>query len=437
MRLRILSGWPRHLQVLSLSLLVMVVGVAAGVGRSSTDPADAFKALEASAVSGASDQFIDVPPATSPSTTAPAPAADPAAAVPPAERVADAAPPATAPVEVAPPAPAEPAQVAAPKPILPLGKGMWLYQLSMSEGGDANKVVRKAQSLGLTHLYTRLGSSKGGFYAQKELDKLLPVAHAAGIKVIGWDFVYLTDPIADAVRSKAEIDYTTPDGHKIDAFSADIETGAEGVNLTAEGAAAYGAKLRELAGPNYPLIATVPRPSPKRSFPFAEATAAFDAIAPMVYWQNRDPATDVAGAIDYLAQFGKPIMPIGQAYNGGPEGGPDRDPPKEQLVAFMDTAHAKGAVAVSFWVWNHATPDHWSAIDQAIAWELPTGRAATGAAAVFLQRVLNLLGHPVTPDGRLGPATKAAIANLQRGFGLPATGLLDAATARSITGPRR
>ncbi len=77
------------------------------------------------------------------------------------------------------------------------------------------------------------------------------------------------------------------------------------MNLTAEGAAAYGAKLRELVGPGYPLIATVPRPSPKRSFPFAEATAAFDAIAPMVYWQNRDPATDVAGAIDYLAQFGQ------------------------------------------------------------------------------------------------------------------------------------
>jgi hypothetical protein len=354
--------------------------------------------------------------------------------------VADAVtPPATtppAPPPVVTPPPAEPVQVAAPKPIIPLGKGMWLYQLSMSEGGDATKVVKKAKALGLTHLYTRLGSSKGGFYAQKELDKLLPVAHAAGIKVIGWDFTYLVDPIADAVRAKAEIDYVTPDGHRIDAFSADIETGAEGVTLTAEGAAAYGAKLRELAGPSYPLIATVPRPSPKRWFPFAEATAAFDAIAPMVYWQNRDPVTDVAGAIDYLAQFGKPVMPIGQAYNGGPEGGPDRDPPKSQLVDFMNTAHAKGAVAVSYWVWNHAKPHQWEAIDEAIAWELPTGRAATGAAAVFLQRVLRLLGQPVAVDGKLGPATKAAIAAVQRGFGLPPTGLLDAATARSITGPR-
>jgi hypothetical protein len=320
--------------------------------------------------------------------------------------------------------------------MIPLGKGMWLYQLSMAEGGDAVKVVNRARATGLTHIYLRLGSSKGGFYDQAELDRLLPVAHAAGIKVIGWDFVYLDDPAADAARAKAEIDYVTPDGHRIDAFSADIETASEGVTLTAERAAAYGVMLRALAGPSYPLIATVPRPSPKRPFPFAEATASFDAIAPMVYWQNRDPATDVAGAIAALAPFGKPILPIGQAYNGGAEGGPNIDPPKEALVAFMNTAFSKGAVGVSFWVWNHATPQQWSAIDEATAWELPIGRAANGAAAVYLQRVLGLLGQPVAQDGLLGPATKAAIAAVQRGFGLPETGHLDAATARSITGPK-
>lgn len=435
MRLRILSGRPRQLQALSLSFVVLAVGAGAVLNRSATHRAEAVDTLEAAAVGASPDSFLDVPPATSPSTTT-APAAEPPApaATPDTARSADAvtpeppAPVAEPPAATAPPAP--------PKPVVPLGKGMWLYQLSMSEGGNANKVVQKAKGLGLTHLYTRLGSSKKGFYAQDELDKLLPVAHAAGIKVIGWDFVYLHDPVADALRSKAEIDYTTPDGHKIDAFSADIESPQEGVNLTAEGAATYGAKLRELVGPSYPLIATVPRPSPKKSFPFAEVTAAFDAIAPMVYWQNRDPATDVAGAIDYLAQFGKPILPIGQAYNGGPEGGPDRDPPKEQLVAFMNTAHAKGALGVSFWVWNHATKEHWEAIDEASAWELPNGRAAQGAAVVFLQRVLNVLGQPVVPDGKLGPNTRAAIAALQTGFGLPATGTLDAATVRAITGPR-
>ena len=105
-------------------------------------------------------------------------------------------------------------------------------------------------------------------------------------------------------------------------------------------------------------------------------------------------------------------------------------------MAFMDTAMAKGALGVSFWVWNHATADQWSAIDEATAWELPAGRAANGAAAVYLQRVLGVLGQPVAQDGQIGPATRAAIAAVQQGFGLPATGKLDAATVRSITGPK-
>ncbi len=56
---------------------------------------------------------------------------------------------------------------------------------------------------------------------------------------------------------------------------------------------------------------------------------------------------------------------------------------------------------------------------------------------MFLQRVLGVLGQPVAQDGMIGPATRAAIAAVQQSLGLPATGMLDAATARSITGPRR
>src|SRR5690349_16941776 len=186
---RSLSGRPRHLQVLVLSLVVLIVGVAAGIARSS-DPSTPLETAVAFA-----DEFVDVPPSTSPLAVEP-PVPTPETTAPPAapaaDREAESVTTTTAP---APPAPVEVAAAAAPpaKPIVPLGKGMWLYQLSMSEGGDASKVVAKAKKIGLTHLYTRLGSSKKGFYAQDELNKLLPVAHAAGLKVIGWDFVYLTD----------------------------------------------------------------------------------------------------------------------------------------------------------------------------------------------------------------------------------------------------
>ncbi|MDQ3944342.1 MAG: peptidoglycan-binding protein, partial [Actinomycetota bacterium] len=317
---------------------------------------------------------------------------------------------------------------------LPLGKGMWLHHLD--QAGSATAVVNKAKAVGLTHLYLRVGSSKKGFYNQYGLDHLLPVAHAAGIKVVGWDFPYLFDPAADADRGAAAIAYTTPDGHRMDAFSADIETAAEGVNLTAEGALAYGARLRELVGPDYPLIATVPRPSPKRFFPFAEATASFDAIAPMVYWQNRDPATDAAQAMVDLAPFGKPVLLVGQAYDGGPEGGPAGPPPRDHLDRFMATGLAHGAAGVSFWVWHHATAEHWAAIRDAGAWRLTPGEPAGRGQATFLQRVLSVLGQPVTVDGLIGPETRTALATLQQSLGLPGSGVLDPPTLSSLFGPR-
>jgi len=242
---------------------------------------------------------------------------------------------------------------------------MWLYQLSMAEGGDAGKVVDKAKAAGLTHIYLRLGSSKGGFYDQAELDKLLPVAHAAGLKVVGWDFVYLDDPAADAARAKAEIDYVTPTGHRIDAFSADIETRTEGVNISVPVGDTYSRRLRELVGPGYPLVATVPRPRYNPGYPYAEIVRQFDAVAPMVYWLGRDPAVEVDQAVTDLAGLGKPIMPVGQAYDAGPEGGPPGPPPKEHLVRFIQAAQTRGVTGFSFWVWHTATPDQWAAIREA------------------------------------------------------------------------
>ncbi|HEV7534493.1 MAG TPA: hypothetical protein VGP90_02595, partial [Acidimicrobiia bacterium] len=263
-----------------------------------------------------------------------------------------------------PPVPAAP-PVPNPAPALPRGKGMWLHYLRQAAGNDPTALVAQARANGLTHVYLRLGSSKDGFYAGGDLDRLLPVAHTAGLAVVGWDFPYLFDAEADAVRAKAEIDYTTPTGQRIDAFSADIETRTEGVNISVPVADTYSRRLRELAGPGYPLVATVPRPRYNKGFPYAEIVRQFDAVAPMVYWLGRDPAVEVDQAVTDLAGLGKPIMPVGQAYDAGPEGGPPGPPPKEHLVRFIQAAQTRGVTGFSFWVWHTATPDQWAAIREA------------------------------------------------------------------------
>src|SRR5205085_2613776 len=216
---------------------------------------------------------------------------------------------------------------------LPSGKGMWIYVPAQTEGGNVAAIVAKAKATGLTHLWVRMGSAWDGFNVAPFVDKLLPAAHAAGIKVIGWDFPKLEPVDADVQRALTMIRYTAPGGDKIDAFSADIETRSEGTHLTPEAARAYGAALRAGVGDAYPLIATVPRPSKERAgFPYGDVTASYDAIAPMVYWLNRQPDTDVAGAIRDLASFGKPVFPVGQAYDGSAEGGRKGVPPPDELL---------------------------------------------------------------------------------------------------------
>lgn len=248
----------------------------------------------------------------------PAPSATPHAGTAPLAIAPSTAPPAPVPASATVP-PAAPRDGP-----LPVGRGMWLWQPEMVEGGNVVAIVERAMSAGLTHLYVRTGSSWQGFHGAAFLDQLLGPAHAAGLRVYGWDFPNLADVGADVSRAVTAIGYVTPDGQRIDGFVPDIETASEGTHLSAESAAAYGSGLRSAVGAGYPLIVCVPRPSEgmiNGRFPYAEVVAPFDAIAPMVYWLNRQPDTDVAGALAYLAQFGKPVIPVGQAYDGGPEGG--------------------------------------------------------------------------------------------------------------------
>ena len=84
----------------------------------------------------------------------------------------------------------------------------------------------------------------------------------------------------------------------------------------------------------------------------------------MIYWLDRQPDTDVAGAMHDLAKFDVPIYPVGQAYDGSPEGGRTGVPPPDELLRFMRFAE-NGAAGVSFWSWQAANQPAWNAIRDA------------------------------------------------------------------------
>ena len=255
----------------------------------------------------------------------------------------------------------------APAPAIPQGKGMWIWEPARTEHGDVTAILARAKAAGLTHIFVRTGSTWDGLQNGQFLDQLLPFAHAAGLKVYGWDFPKLSDTKVDVNRALQALNHTAAGGNRLDGFAADIETPSEGTDFRADAAWVYSHYLRDAVGPSTLLIAVVPNPTPqmRRQYSYDATVGPFDAIAPMVYWLNREPGLDTAVALDYLKHYGKPLMPIGQAYDGGPEGGRPGVPTPAELTRFMQVAHDYGAVSVSFWSWQEANASAWDAIKAA------------------------------------------------------------------------
>jgi len=276
---------------------------------------------------------------------------------------------------VTPPLPALPAPAAPAVPApavarwLPTGTGMWLHDWRKSENGDARAVVARAKQSGLSHLFVQTGSSKKGWIGEEVLSQLMPATAGTGLKVIAWDFPKLIDPEGDARRMALAASWSRPGAPRVAAVAPDVETAAEGTRITAEGVRRYYTALRAALPPDIPILATVPWPSEKRigKYPYAETAPHTDAWIPMAYWYNRSPKAVTDISMSYFTQFGKPIMPVGQGYDGRLDAPylPADPTPDRSVQAFVDSARAGGAQAISLWSWQTTGPLQWGVLARA------------------------------------------------------------------------
>ena len=243
------------------------------------------------------------------------------------------------------------------------GKGMWIWEWDSTDGGDAAEIVQQAVSAGLRQLWVRVGDSMNGFYGADELDTLVPVAHAHGLAVIAWGFPYLWDPVGDAGWTAQILDWRAADGQQIDGYSADIEEATEGVMLNAQRAAVYLELVRQAAGSRL-VVATVYPPTDANwegGYPYRAMAPYVDAFAPMVYWECTDPGTDAALDVARLSTL-RPVHVIGQAFNFAGVGGRAVSPSGAEITEFLSASRRAGALGASFWVWQEATPEEWTAV---------------------------------------------------------------------------
>ena len=227
-----------------------------------------------------------------------------------------------------------------------LGKGLWATPFGKTPL-DVPALVATAQRSHVRSIWVRTGGSRQGYYGNRFLTRLITRAHATGIKVIAWDFPFLSDPVADAHRAQQAL------AAGVDGFSPDVETAAEGTRLTSRRLRLYLSLVRLYAGPR-PVIATVPRPSSARAtYPYRVFPAYADVFSPMVYWSCKEPGALVQDSLRKLRAM-LPVAPVGQGYDMGGEGGRRGTPSRLETLRFLDAARRAGAIGASLWTVEEA-----------------------------------------------------------------------------------
>ena len=180
------------------------------------------------------------------------------------------------------------------------GKGIWVNIWNYPENPDM--FCEYLRSKGIDTIYLQVSRSNTSAIKDPiKLNKIIKSAHERSMKVIGWSYVFLKNPLQDANKYIQAVFYKTPEGDSLDGLAADIEEVTNSTSIEV-----FAKAVRKAAPKDYPLIAITYSPLLKRADPkyYAWRTIAnnFDIIAPMTYWHGFVKYRSEKGAYDYTLQ---------------------------------------------------------------------------------------------------------------------------------------
>jgi hypothetical protein len=304
--------------------------------------------------------------------------------------------------------------------------GMWIWYIESSQGGDLDRIIRRARASKIETLYIKSADGTGVWsqFTKSMVSKL----ERAGLEVCGWHYVYGRSPVAEAKASAAA------KRRGADCFVIDAETEYEG---NYAGADRYVRKLRSLVGPKFPLgLSTFPYVHYHPAFPYSVflGPGAADTNLPQVYWKTI--GTSVRSSVDitwfHNRLYKRPIHPLGQTY---------LKPSRKDLILFRKYMLAYDA-APSWWSWQETTPLGWKALAKPVA-RPPAGyspitshptftRGSRGDQVVWVQQHLVGAGMETPISGIFGKKTRRAVIEFQKSRGLKADGVIGGSTWRQL-----
>ena len=203
------------------------------------------------------------------------------------------------------------------------------------------------------------------------LGRLIDLAHARGITVVGWYLPSLLHAGSDLRRIKAAVDYRSPKGGSLDSVAVDIEaTVVADPVMRTDHLLTLGRFLRAAVGPSYPLGAIIASPRGMQlhprywpGFPYASLGESFDVVLPMDYATYHVSA--VPGVVTYERtslrilknRLPDPDLPIHAIGGFGPDSG------KWMTFAFVKTALQEGVIGASLYDFPTTNAGAWWALE--------------------------------------------------------------------------
>lgn len=248
------------------------------------------------------------------------------------------------------------------------GKGAWLMifdgDWNDPDADRAAALVDSALQADVSHLYIRVADSRHHFYGATVLQDLLPMAHAHGLRIIGWIEPMLIDPSSDTADALAAA-WFEEQGQRLDGLALTIE----GASTSDPNVGQYLSGIRsgqemDGLGDNYLLVAsTLPTPYDHPGYAYATMSRYCQVFAPMVYWRatGLPRYSGVDGTRAYVDQvfaqfrdpgvnpYKRPLTITAQAYDAAAEYGTPGPPPGAEIVTSMDEARAQGGISWSYY----------------------------------------------------------------------------------------
>jgi len=235
------------------------------------------------------------------------------------------------------------------------GKGIWIWRLSEAEGGNVSAIIGRCKKVGIKWIAIKCGDGTQ-FWDSQCMPSLITKFHNAGIKFLGWQYVYGDDPIGEAYVANKILDAGT-DGLIIDA-----ETEYEG---KPDNATLYLEKIRKEHPESFLAYTTFPIIDYHLNFPYLEFGEYCDAVMPQDYWKEigvtpeemikwMEEQWDKWHKIWKEGECGasiKPIIPIGQGW--GVTG--------SEIERFCYLVYEHGYDGVSIWRYDIMSGENWEA----------------------------------------------------------------------------